>query len=71
MRKIWIIAPIICVGCAASPSPLAANHPATSTAPTGRIAPAPASLRAGVVAYPDVPKPADKKPATHHHHHHP
>ncbi|MGE0399965.1 MAG: hypothetical protein AB7T06_24835 [Kofleriaceae bacterium] len=61
---------IVFAGCAASPSPLPANHPATTTAPPGRVAPAPASLRAGVVAYPDVPKQQAKPPA-HHHHHHP
>jgi hypothetical protein len=58
------------VGCAASPPPLSANHPASTSASVGRIAPAPASLRAGVVAYPDVPMP-QAKPAGAHHHHHP
>jgi hypothetical protein len=68
MIRIWIIA---LAGCAVSPSQLASNHPASATAPPGRLAPAPASLRAGVIAYPDVPKPSEKKPAGHHHHHHP
>jgi hypothetical protein len=61
---------IMCAGCAASPSSLSSQHPASSTATQGRIAPAPPSLRAGVIAYPDVPKP-QTKPAGHHHHHHP
>ncbi|MFN0252188.1 MAG: hypothetical protein ACKV2T_35255 [Kofleriaceae bacterium] len=65
MRAIWIV---VLAGCAAAPAPLAANHPAATTAPAGRIAPAPASLRAGVIMYPDVPKPTAKKPGGHHHH---
>lgn len=62
---------IALAGCAASTPPLATNHPATTTAPVGRIAPAPASLRTGVVAYPDVPKPQAKPSGGPHHHHHP
>jgi hypothetical protein len=68
MRAIWIF---VFAGCAATPAPLASNHPSTTTAPAGRIAPAPSSLRAGVITYPDVPKPTVKKPGGHHHHHHP
>lgn len=61
---------VICVaGCASAPAALSADHPANPKAPTGRIAPAPASLRANVIAYPDVPK--TQAPAPAHHHHHP
>jgi hypothetical protein len=58
-------------GCAVGPSTLAPAHPASATAPPGRLAPAPASLRPGVVAYPDVPVGAPAAPPDHHHHHAP
>ncbi len=61
---------IVLAGCASAPAPLAVTHPASPSAPTGRLAPAPAALRAGVIAYPDVPKP-QAAPGGHHHHHHP
>lgn len=61
---------VLLAGCAVSPS-LDARHPASDKAVPGRLAPAPASLRANVIAYPDVPKPSEKKPGGHHHHHHP
>ncbi len=41
---------------------------ARADAPTGRLAGAPASLRPGVVSYPDVPVHA-AEPSPHHHHH--
>lgn len=69
MHKTILLSVVLC-GCAVSPAALPSSHPATSTATPGRLAPAPASLRVGVVAYPDVPKPQDK-PAGHHHHDHP
>jgi hypothetical protein len=57
-------------GCAASVPAVAPGHPANSAAPSGRLAPAPASLRPGVVTYPDVPqRGADPEPQPHHHHH--
>jgi hypothetical protein len=37
-------------------------------APTGQLAGAPATLRPGVVSYPDVPA---TRAAPEHHHHHP
>jgi hypothetical protein len=55
-----------CAVRAAAPPP---EHPASPSAPAGRLAGAPASLRPGVVEYPDVP--AVRAPAaTPHHHHH-
>lgn len=64
------LALVLLAGCAASAAPLDAKHPASSSASAGRIAPAPPSLRVGVIAYPDVPKP-QAQPAGQHHHHHP
>jgi hypothetical protein len=58
-------------GCAVSPPALDARDPANPSAPAGRLAGPPPSLRAGVVSYPDVPVAAPKKPADHHHHHKP
>jgi hypothetical protein len=42
-------------GCSVSPRALPASHPASASAPSGRLAGAPATLRAGVVDYTDVP----------------
>jgi hypothetical protein len=57
--------------CATAPAALPAAHPANPSAPTGRLAGAPATLRPGVATYADVPathaEPAE--PAVHHHHH--
>jgi hypothetical protein len=57
-------------GCAVRAAPLPANHPARASAPVGRLAGAPASLRPGVVAYPGVPalRPDDQGGGHHHHH---
>jgi len=52
-------------GCAVSAPVLPATHPIN--APPGRLAGPPASLRPGVVAYPDVP-PVRAAPEHHHHH---
>ena len=53
--------------CAARPVAPAASHPANPAAPTGRLAGAPASLRPGVVVYPDVP--ATRTAPAHPHKH--
>ena len=57
----------LALGCGTHPQ-LPADHPAQPGAPTGRLAGAPASLRAGVVQYPDVPAVRSEPPAAHHHH---
>lgn len=63
----------LAAGCALHAAPLPADHPANASAPTGRLADAPAALRPGVAAYdglpiaPAVPAPTDA-PAHHHHH---
>ena len=57
---------LVFAGCAvASPRPPVA---ATSDAPTGRLADAPAALQPGVVTYPDLPAPSVEPPPMHHHH---
>jgi hypothetical protein len=55
--------------CASSPV-IAPSHPASVQAEVGRIAGVAPSLRAGVVAYPDVPPLRTAPPADHSHHHH-
>jgi hypothetical protein len=60
---------ILLAGCSVAATPPAATHPASASAPTGRLAGAPPSLRAGVVVYPDVPPLRAAEPAGHHHHH--
>jgi len=55
------------LGCGTHPR-LAADHPAQPSAPTGRLAGPPASLRPGVVQYPDVPAVRSEPPPAHHHH---
>jgi hypothetical protein len=67
MRSLLLV---VVAGCAVSPPALAPTHPASALAPAGRLAGAPASLRPGVVEYPDVPA-ARTEPAPHHHHHTP
>lgn len=57
---------LLVAGCAVSPPPPPVA--ARADAPTGRLAGAPASLRPGVVAYPDVPVHAAEPPMHHHHH---
>lgn len=56
-----------CAVHAAAPPP---EHPASPAAPAGRLAGAPASLRPGVVAYPEVPALRPPAAAPSHHHHH-
>ena len=58
---------LLLVAACAMPPPQAPAA-AKADAPTGRLAGAPASLRPGVVSYPDVPVRAPEAP---HHHHHP
>jgi hypothetical protein len=54
--------------CAVHGPALAPTHPASATAPIGRLAGAPPSLRPGVVTYPDVPATRAAPEAPHHHH---
>ena len=61
------LALLFVAGCAVAPATLPATHPAAASAPPGRLAGAPATLRPGVVAYPDVPA-IQAAPEQHHHH---
>ncbi len=70
MRRSRVLVLILVGGCAVDPAALAPTHPASSRAPVGRLAGAPASLRPGVVEYPDVPA-MRTEPAPQHHHHAP
>ncbi|MCX5747034.1 MAG: hypothetical protein NT062_31575 [Proteobacteria bacterium] len=72
MRRLTLIIVVVVLvvvvtggGCAIDPD-RPVGHPASPTAPIGRLAPAPPSLRPGVVAYPDVPL---VRAAPEHHHH--
>jgi hypothetical protein len=56
-------------GCAMAPASLPASHPASPSAPTGRLAGAPATLRAGAAVYADVPPLRTETAAPQHHHH--
>ncbi len=53
--------------CALPPAPLPASHPASPSAPTGRLAGAPATLRPGVAGYLDVPALRTGPAPVHHH----
>jgi len=64
MRLLWVALLAAC----ATTAQLSRDHPARSTAPTGRLAGAPASLRPGVANYPDLPARREPPPPTHHHH---
>jgi hypothetical protein len=64
----WLL--VLVAGCAPHVA-VPASHPANRAAPPGRLAGAPASLRPGVVAYPDVPVLRREAPDAHHHHHKP
>lgn len=59
---------ILVAACAARSPALAPSDPARGEAPAGRLAPAPASLRPGVVSYPDLPRRDAAPPPPHHHH---
>jgi hypothetical protein len=63
----YVIA-LLLAGCAVPHAPLASTSPANPSAPTGRLAGAPATLRSGVVQY-DLPPVREQAPAEHHHHH--
>ena len=58
---------IFVASCAVAPTTLPSSHPASARAPVGRLVGAPATLRAGVVAY-DLPPSRSDEPAHHHHH---
>jgi hypothetical protein len=60
----------VLAGCAVSSPALPHEHPANPTAPTGRLAGAPATLRPGVVDY-ALPATKPAEPEVHHHHHTP
>ena len=60
---------VLASGCAATAPAIPASHPASPQATPGRIAGAPPSLRAGVIAYPDVPPLETEKPGGHQHDH--
>jgi hypothetical protein len=62
---IWLVL----AGCAVSSAPRPAAHPASASAPTGRLAGPPPSLRPGVVEYKDVPALRKEPPPAEHHHH--
>jgi len=64
MRFYWVVLLAACATTASLPP----DHPARATAPTGRLAGAPASLRPGVAGYPDLPAQREPPPPTHHHH---
>ena len=55
--------------CAIEAPSLPATHPANPSAPVGRLAGPPATLRLGVVSYPDVPVTRTAEPPAQHHHH--
>lgn len=65
-----ILATILAGGCASTAPAIPASHPASPQAPAGRLAGAPPSLRAGVIAYPEVPPLETERPRGHEHHHH-
>jgi hypothetical protein len=59
-------------GCAVRAPALSAQHPASPSAESGRLAGAPPSLRPGIVDYKDVPpvRQGDDQGGGHHHHGH-
>jgi len=62
---IWLLL----AGCAVPAPARPATHPASASAPTGRLAGPPPSLRPGAVEYKDVPALRNDTPAPEHHHH--
>jgi hypothetical protein len=62
-----LIVLLVVAGCATTPA-VAPDHPASATAPAGRLAGVAPSLRAGVVSYPDVPPLRTTADPPHHHH---
>lgn len=67
MRLVVLL--LLAGGCAATAPALPATHPSSTTAPQGRLAGAPPSLRAGVISYPDVPPLRTSAEPDHHHDH--
>jgi len=61
-----VVLVLLLASCAVTPPP--APQAARSDAPAGRLAGAPAALRPGVVAYPDLPSAPAPVPVHHHHH---
>jgi len=59
---------IVLAGCAVDAPALAPANPASASAPTGRLAGAPATLRPGVVTYAGLPAIINTPPPPHHHH---
>jgi hypothetical protein len=59
---------VLLSACAIAVPPLAPASPASASAPVGRLAGPPATLRPGAVVYGDVP-PLRAAPAPMHHHH--
>jgi hypothetical protein len=68
MRYVVALLLTAVASCAVTHAPPAATSPANPSAPTGRLAGAPATLRRGVVQY-DLPAVRQQAPAEHHHHH--
>jgi hypothetical protein len=62
-----LILAFVVAGCASTPA-LAPDHPASPTAPAGRLAGVAPSLRTGVVSYHDVPPMRAATAPPHHHH---
>lgn len=64
-----VVLAMLGAACATNRRALPATHTASRAAPVGRLAPAPPSLRPGVVVYPDVPAIRPAAPVDHSHHH--
>lgn len=64
------LAVMLLASCAVQAPALPAQHPASATAATGRLAGALPALRPGVVEYSDVPalREGDDGGGAHHHH---
>ncbi|MBS1119665.1 MAG: hypothetical protein H6Q90_1893 [Deltaproteobacteria bacterium] len=67
MRSGGLLGIALVGACAVRGPTVGSTHPAAATAPIGRLAGAPPSLRPGAVVYPDVPAVAPPE-APHHHH---
>lgn len=63
MRRLLLL--VLLASCATT-APVPAS--ARATAPIGRLAGAPATLRRGVVTYDGLPAPRSDAPPMHHHH---
>jgi len=69
-RLARLASPLLLAACAAHAPPPGATHPASASAPIGRLAGPPASLRPGAVSYPDLPIAPPSAPSPHSGHHH-